>query len=208
MDRSYQKVKRLFDFVAAVLAILLLSPLLGLIALAILISDGGPVFFRQERVGKDGKRFRVFKFRTMITDAESKGLFTHENDPRITRIGKLLRRWSLDELPQLLNVLLGHMSLVGPRPTLPYQVEKYDARQHGRLLVRPGITGLAQVKGRNALTWPEKIELDLEYIQRMSFWLDLKIIFLTIPALFQKKALYKPPEEWDRDPIARKEAGP
>jgi len=204
----YPALKRALDFLAAALGLVLLWPVLALVALAILLEDGRPVLFRQERVGKDGKSFRVFKFRTMIRDAESKGIFTHENDPRITRVGSLLRRWSLDELPQLLNVLMGHMSLVGPRPTLPYQVEKYDARQRGRLLVRPGMTGLAQVRGRNALTWPEKIELDLEYIDRMSLWLDIKVILLTIPALFQKKALYKSPEEWERDPIAKKEAGP
>ena len=190
------------------MALAFLSPLFLVVALAILLDDGRPVFFRQERVGRGGKRFRVFKFRTMVPDAESKGLFTHENDPRITRVGRILRRWSLDELPQLLNVLLGQMSLVGPRPTLPYQTEKYTERQKRRLLVRPGITGLAQVKGRNALSWPEKIELDLQYVDRMSLWLDLKIILMTVPALFKRKTLYKSPEEWERDPIAKKEARP
>jgi len=208
LGRLQEKVKRGFDLFISGMALAFLSPLFLVVALAILLDDGRPVFFRQERVGRGGKRFRVFKFRTMVPDAESKGLFTHENDPRITRVGRILRRWSLDELPQLLNVLLGQMSLVGPRPTLPYQTEKYTERQKRRLLVRPGITGLAQVKGRNALSWPEKIELDLQYVDRMSLWLDLKIILMTVPALFKRKTLYKSPEEWERDPIAKKEARP
>jgi undecaprenyl phosphate N,N'-diacetylbacillosamine 1-phosphate transferase len=203
-----EKVKRGLDLLFASIGLAVLSPLFFLVSLAILMEDGRPVLFRQERVGRNGKRFRIFKFRTMVHDAESKGLFTHENDPRITRVGRILRRWSIDELPQLINVLLGQMSLVGPRPTLPYQTEKYTERQRRRLLVRPGITGLAQVKGRNALSWPEKIELDLQYVERMSLWLDFKIILMTIPALFKRKTLYKAPEEWEKDPIAKKEARP
>lgn len=208
MDRVHEKIKRGFDIIGSLVGLALLLPVFGIISLAIISDNGKPVFFRQERVGRGGRRFRVFKFRTMVRDAESKGLFAHKEDPRITKVGRFLRRWSLDELPQLINVLLGHMSLVGPRPTLPYQVEKYDQRQKRRLLVRPGITGLAQVKGRNALSWPERIEIDLQYLERMSLWLDIRILLMTIPALFQKKTIYKPPEEWERDPIAKKEARP
>lgn len=208
MAGIYPALKRAIDFLAAALGLVLLWPVFALVALAILLDDGKPVFFRQERVGKNGKAFRIFKFRTMFPDAESGGPLTSEDDPRITRAGRFLRRWSLDELPQLINVLLGHMSLVGPRPTLPYQTERYDARQRMRLLVRPGITGLAQVKGRNSLSWPERIELDLQYIEKMSLRFDFRIIFMSVPALIRKKAIYKPPEEWEKDPIAKKEARP
>jgi len=194
-------VKRAADTLAALAALAVLWPVFAGIALAILLDTGRPVFFHQERAGRNGKRFSILKFRTMIRGAESSGLFTSEDDPRITRVGRFLRRWSLDELPQLLNVLAGHMSLVGPRPTLPYQVERYDRRQRGRLLVRPGMTGLAQVRGRNALSWTEKVELDLEYIENMSPWLDLRIILATPPALTRGN-LYRDAGEWESDVIA------
>jgi undecaprenyl phosphate N,N'-diacetylbacillosamine 1-phosphate transferase len=204
----YPALKRALDFLAAALGLALLWPVLAFVALAILLDDGRPVLFRQERVGRGGKRFRVFKFRTMVTAAESGPVFTSGDDPRITRAGRFLRRWSLDELPQLLNVLSGHMSLVGPRPTLPYQVERYDERQIRRLLVRPGITGLAQITGRNSLSWPERIELDLDYLENLGLWLDSKILFFTLPALVRGKTLYRGLDEWQEDPIAGKEARP
>ncbi len=174
------------------MGLILLLPLFGIIAVAIKIDDRGPVFFRQERAGKDGRIFRIYKFRSMVVGAEHKGagVFVEENDSRITRVGKFLRHTSFDELPQLINVLKGEMSLVGPRPTLPYQVERYDARQRKRLTVKPGITGWAQVNGRNFLSWPERIELDLWYVDNWSLRLDFYIFVKTILVLFKQNNLY------------------
>ncbi len=202
---AYQALKRALDFAVALAGLITLAPVLLLIAVAILLDDGLPIFFLQERVGKDGKIFKLVKFRTMKRGSEKGSPIVTENDPRITRVGRFLRRWSLDELPQLWNVLLGHMSLVGPRPALPYQVERYTPRQRRRLSVRPGITGWAQVRGRNALSWPERIELDLEYIEKMSFWFDLKILLLTVPTVLRGGGLYKDTKKWQEDPIARRE---
>jgi lipopolysaccharide/colanic/teichoic acid biosynthesis glycosyltransferase len=164
-----------------------MSPLLGLAALAVKLEDGGPVFYRQLRVGKDGRDFELLKLRTMVVDAERQGAgyAVDRDDPRITRAGRVLRRLSIDELPQLWNVLRGEMSLVGPRPTLRYQVDRYDERQRHRLDVRPGLTGWAQVNGRAALPWDERIELDLWYIEHRSIWVDLKILARTPFALFR-----------------------
>ncbi len=163
------------------------SPLLGLAALAVKLEDGGPVFYRQLRVGKNGRDFELLKLRTMVVDAELKGAgyAVDRDDPRITRAGRVLRRLSIDELPQLWNVLRGDMSLVGPRPTLRYQVDRYDDRQRHRLDVKPGLTGWAQVNGRAALPWDERIELDLWYVEHRSTWIDLKILALTPFALFR-----------------------
>jgi len=163
------------------------SPLLGLAALVVKLEDGGHVFYRQTRVGKDGNEFELLKLRTMVEDAERQGAgyAVAEGDPRITRAGRILRRLSIDELPQLWNVLRGEMSLVGPRPTLRYQVDRYDQRQRHRLDVKPGLTGWAQVNGRAALPWDERIELDLWYIEHRSTRLDLKILALTPLALFR-----------------------
>lgn len=186
-------IKRLIDVTASLLSLIIALPLFAVIAAAIKLDDPGPVFFRQERAGLKRQVFKIFKFRTMVTDAENKGagVFVEEKDPRITGVGNLLRKTSLDELPQLINILKGEMSLVGPRPTLPYQVENYDQRQMERLEVKPGITGWAQVNGRSALTWPERIELDLWYIENWSLWLDLKIILLTFKVVLAKSNLYK-----------------
>ena len=194
-------VKRLVDLLGSLPGLLLISPLLIGVALAIKLDDRGPVFFRQQRAGLKGQTFKIFKFRTMVQNAEKlgAGVFVEEEDPRITRVGKFLRHSSLDELPQLINIVRGEMSLVGPRPTLPYQVEKYDQRQMRRLNVKPGITGWAQVNGRSALTWPERIELDLWYIDNWSLWLDLKIIFKTFLVVLKKGNLYK---TVDHDPIS------
>jgi lipopolysaccharide/colanic/teichoic acid biosynthesis glycosyltransferase len=167
--------------------LLVTSPLLGLAALAVKLEDGGPVFYRQLRVGKNGRDFELLKLRTMVVDAELKGAgyAVDRDDPRITRAGRVLRRLSIDELPQLWNVLRGDMSLVGPRPTLRYQVDRYDDRQRHRLDVKPGLTGWAQVNGRAALPWDERIELDLWYVEHRSTWIDLKILALTPFALFR-----------------------
>ena len=150
-------------------------------ALAILLEDGRPLLFRQVRVGRSGKEFILLKLRTMTTVKRSKDAFPDPQD--FTRIGRVLRRLSIDELPQLINVWRGEMSIVGPRPTLPYQVERYDARQAGRLRVQPGLTGLAQVKGRNQMTWPERIEWDLRYVESQSLRLDLAILARTARAI-------------------------
>lgn len=186
--------KRLFDFLLGGLLTLLALPLMAAIALAIRLTDGPPVLFRQVRAGKDGKPFRIFKFRTMVVDAESKGLglAVAQNDNRITRVGHFLRNTSLDELPQLFNVLRGEMSLVGPRPTVPSQVEQYTPFQRRRLLVRPGITGWAQVNGRNALSWERRIELDVWYVEHWSLMLDLKILWRTARVVLRREGLYGP----------------
>ena len=194
-------MKRLIDILVSSVGLIILSPLFALIALAIRINDKGPIFFSQERAGKNGRVFRVIKFRSMVVNAEKKGagVFVEENDPRITRVGQVLRNYSLDELPQLINVFKGEMSLVGPRPTLPYQMERYDERQWRRLLTKPGITGWAQVNGRSALTWPERIELDVWYVDNMSFWLDMRILVKTILVVLGKQGLYREVKE---DPIS------
>jgi lipopolysaccharide/colanic/teichoic acid biosynthesis glycosyltransferase len=173
--------------IAAALGLILTSPALALAALGIKLEDRGPVLYRQRRVGFHGEDFELLKLRTMVVGAEAQGAgwAVKEGDPRITRIGRVLRRLSLDELPQLWNVVRGDMSLVGPRPTLRYQVEKYTPRQRRRLDVKPGITGWAQVHGRAALPWEERIELDVWYVEHRSPWLDLKILAKTPRALFR-----------------------
>ena len=160
--------------------------MLAAAALAIRLEDGGPVFYRQKRVGQHGCDFELLKLRTMVVGAETQGagFAVNEGDSRITRVGRVLRKLSLDELPQLVNVVRGDMSLVGPRPTLRYQVERYNERQRRRLEVKPGITGWAQVHGRAALPWDERIELDVWYVENRSPWLDLKILARTPRALF------------------------
>ncbi len=177
--------KRFFDLCVGGLVLIIAGPLMVAIALLIKLEDRATVFYRQERIGRNGRPFFLTKFRSMVFGAENKGagILVEKNDARITRIGRVLRKLSLDELTQVFDVLRGDMSIVGPRPGLRYQAELYDREQRRRLLVRPGITGWAQIKGRNAITWPERIRLDLEYIDRMSFRRDLAIIFLTIPAV-------------------------
>jgi lipopolysaccharide/colanic/teichoic acid biosynthesis glycosyltransferase len=193
MTQARRIVKRSFDLVVSAIGFALVAIPFAAIALAIKLDGGGPVFFRQERVGMGGRRFRVWKFRTMVVDAVSKGLgvTVAARDERITRVGRVLRNLGLDELPQFLNVLTGEMSLVGPRPTLAYQVEQYDAAQRRRLEIRPGITSLAVVSGRNALAWKERIELDVWYIDHWSLGLDLKILFRTLwCVLVTREGLY------------------
>ena len=169
--------KRIFDLAMLILVALPALALGSVCALAILLTDGSPVLFRQARAGRGGQPFILLKLRTMTAAGPSDDV--PPDSARITRVGAILRRLSADELPQLINVLRGEMSLVGPRPTLPYQVRRYDSRQFGRLSVRPGMTGLAQVKGRSQMSWAERIEWDLRYAENQSPWLDLKIIVLT-----------------------------
>ena len=174
------------DIALAGTALVVASPLLGLAALAAKLGDRGPVLFRQTRVGKDGVDFELLKLRTMVVGAETigAGFAVDQGDARITRVGRVLRKLSLDELPQLWNVVRGEMSMIGPRPTLRYQVEKYTAHQARRLEVKPGITGWAQVHGRASLPWAERIELDVWYVDHRSARLDLKILAKTPLALF------------------------
>jgi len=179
-------VNRAADVTTASALLVLASPVLALAALTIKLEDGGPVLYRQTRVGKDGVDFELLKLRTMEVGAETKGagFAVDRGDPRITRVGRVLRRLSFDELPQLWNVVRGEMSMIGPRPTLRYQVERYDDRQRRRLDVRPGITGWAQIHGRAALPWDERIELDVWYVEHRSALVDLKILLRTPLALF------------------------
>jgi len=179
-------MNRVADVAIAGAGLALASPLLAAAALAVRLEDGVPVLYRQTRVGRDGENFELLKLRTMVVDAEKlgAGLAVNVGDPRITKVGRILRRLSLDELPQLWNVVRGDMSIVGPRPTLRYQVDTYDERQRHRLDVKPGITGWAQVNGRARLPWSERIELDLWYVENRSALLDLKILLRTPLALF------------------------
>ena len=186
-------MRRLIDIAVAASALVLTSPLLAAAVLAIRLESRGGAIYRQRRAGKDGVAFDVFKLRTMVDGAEhiGAGLAVNAGDSRITRVGALLRRSSLDELPNLFNVLRGDMSLIGPRPTLPVQVAQYSARQRRRLAVKPGITGWAQVNGRASLPWPERIELDLYYIEHRSLALDLKILARTPAMVLGGGGLYK-----------------
>jgi lipopolysaccharide/colanic/teichoic acid biosynthesis glycosyltransferase len=179
-------VNRALDVAGASVALALASPVLAVAALAITLEDGGPVLYRQRRVGRRGDEFELLKLRTMVVGAESQGAgwAVNEGDPRITRVGRVLRRLSLDELPQLWNVVRGEMSLIGPRPTLAYQVERYTPRQRRRLDVKPGITGWAQIHGRARLPWEDRIELDVWYVEHRSPWVDVKILLRTPLALF------------------------
>jgi lipopolysaccharide/colanic/teichoic acid biosynthesis glycosyltransferase len=186
-------IRRALDIAVSCTALLFASPLIALAALAIRLESRGPVIYRQRRSGLHGQEFDVLKLRTMVDGAEhiGAGLAVNEHDSRITRVGALLRRASLDELPNLLNVLRGEMSLIGPRPTLPVQVAQYTERQRGRLGVRPGITGWAQVNGRASLPWSERIELDLFYIEHRSLALDMKILWRTVAMVLGGSDLYK-----------------
>jgi lipopolysaccharide/colanic/teichoic acid biosynthesis glycosyltransferase len=186
-------IRRAIDLLVSTSVLLATSPLLALAAIAIRIESAGHPIYRQRRVGLDEKPFDVLKLRTMVDGAEhiGAGLAVNVNDSRITRVGAFLRRTSLDELPNLLNVLRGEMSLIGPRPTLPVQVEQYTARQRGRLRIKPGITGWAQVNGRTSLPWSERIELDLYYIANRSLVLDLRILWRTVAIVLGGEDLYK-----------------
>jgi len=185
--------RRAIDIAVSACALVVAAPVLAAAMLAIRLESPGPVIFRQRRSGLHGSEFDVLKLRTMVQGAErlGAGLAVNEHDARITRVGALLRRTSLDELPNLLNVLRGEMSLIGPRPTLPVQVAQYTERQRGRLAIKPGITGWAQVHGRASLPWPERIELDLYYIEHRSLALDLQIVWRTLTIVLRGAGLYK-----------------
>jgi lipopolysaccharide/colanic/teichoic acid biosynthesis glycosyltransferase len=186
-------IRRAIDIAVAAALLALTSPLLAIAMIAIRLESHGAVIYRQRRIGKDGVPFDMLKLRTMVDGAEhiGAGLAVNENDSRITRVGSFLRRTSLDELPNLLNVLRGEMSLIGPRPTVPVQVAQYTERQRGRLAIRPGITGWAQVNGRASLPWSERIELDLYYVEHRSLALDLRILARTPSLVFGGSGLYK-----------------
>jgi lipopolysaccharide/colanic/teichoic acid biosynthesis glycosyltransferase len=184
---------RALDLLIAGIGSLLSAPLVGLLALLIRVESPGHPIFRQTRIGRDGEPFQIFKLRTMVRGAEftGAGLAIQEGDDRITRVGAVLRRFSLDELPNLWNVLRGEMAIVGPRPTVPIQVEQYSARQRRRLAVKPGITGWAQVNGRASLPWHERIELDVWYVEHRTLALDLRILLRTLRMVVRGDGLYK-----------------
>ncbi len=186
-------LRRAVDVVVAAVALVVSAPVLALAVAAIRLETRGHAVYRQRRVGRHGEPFDLFKLRTMVAGAESlgSGLAVNEGDPRITRVGAVLRRFSIDELPNLVNVLRGDMAIIGPRPTVPVQVEQYTDRQRGRLAIRPGITGWAQVNGRTSLPWAERIELDLWYIEHRSWRLDLQILLRTASIVVGGEGLYK-----------------
>lgn len=190
-------VKRMIDIVFGFTAITILSPVFIVIAVLIKLTSPGPVLFKQERIGKNGRVFKIYKFRTMIVNAEKIGdglSIKSENDNRITKVGRYLRSSSLDELPQLFNVLIGQMSLVGPRPPVTYHPYKgydhYPEWAKPRFQMRPGITGLAQVKVRNSVSWDDRIRIDIYYIEKFNIWLDFKIMFMTLLKLFKREHIY------------------
>lgn len=195
---SYGTVKTVIDVLLAAFILVLLSPLLCFVCVMVLADSGLPVLFCQDRLGRDGKPFRMYKFRTMVVGAHSMApakedgsLLTSDDDPRITAAGRWLRRTSLDELPQLLNVIAGQMSLVGPRPDLPWQAQYYSEANRIKLSVKPGITGLAQVSGRNRLSWPERLTLDAEYVSKCSFLMDAAIIWRTVGVWLSGRGVYE-----------------
>ncbi len=202
LEGGQRVAKRLFDIVISSVLILLLLPVMAVVALLIKIHDQGPVFFRQDRVGMEGKHFQMIKFRSMVTDAEARlsllkehnegngVLFKMRNDPRVTLVGRVLRKFSLDELPQLFNICVGSMSLVGPRPPLPSEVEDYEHDVRRRLLVKPGLTGLWQVSGRSNLSWQDSVRLDLYYVENWSLAGDLLILMKTFRAVFRGAGAY------------------
>ena len=184
--------KRIFDIFITLPVVVILLPVFVVVSMAIRLTSRGPVIFKQERAGKAGRPFVFYKFRTMKSGIDPFGPSPKSGeDPRLTRVGKFLREYSLDELPQLFNVLKGDMTIVGPRPLYVSQMAEWDERQKKRLLVKPGLTGLAQISGRGQLTREEKLELDVKYVEKTSFWLDTKIILATIARVFRRKDIYE-----------------
>lgn len=195
-------IKRVIDFFGSFIGVIIISPILIIISLLIKLTSNGPIFFKQERLGKDGKTFKILKFRTMVVNAENIGdglTVKSENDNRITKIGKFLRATSLDELPQLFNVILGQMSLVGPRPPVTYYpydgYENYPNWAKKRFSMRPGVTGLTQVTVRNSVSWDERIVVDNKYIDSFSIWFDIKILFSTFQKVFKSQNIYMKSEK-------------
>ncbi|AKP03252.1 sugar transferase [Companilactobacillus pabuli] len=199
----YKGIKRIFDFVASFIGLVLLSPLFLIVAIAIKIEDPkGPVFYSQIRLGKKQEPFKMYKFRSMVVDADKHlkelldeneiegAMFKMKEDPRVTKVGEFIRKYSIDELPQLVNVLLGNMSLVGPRPPLPREVKEYTEYDKLRLAVKPGCTGLWQISGRNDVGFHEMVELDLKYIDHRGFWFDMYVLFKTVGVFVHPNAAY------------------
>lgn len=202
-DSTFVITKRLFDIAFSTIGLLAILPMLLIVAVWIKLDSKGSIFFFQQRVGKNGKHFKMFKFRSMYIDAEARKaallaqnemqggvLFKMKHDPRVTRVGRFIRKFSIDELPQLWNVLIGDMSLVGPRPALPKEVAEYTIDQCQRLAVTPGITCIWQVSGRSDVPFEQQVEMDLEYIHTQSFWNDIRLLALTIPAVLKAKGAY------------------
>lgn len=201
-SQTYKFLKRLFDIVLSSVAIVCLSPVFLLTAVAIRLEDGGPAIFTQQRTGKDMQPFKMYKFRSMYVNADEKmaelledneqagPAFKIKNDPRITKVGRFIRKVSIDELPQLLNIIKGDMSIVGPRPILTFQMEECNAYERQRVIVQPGLTCYWQIGGRANIKWNEWVELDLNYIEDMSLWTDFKMILKTIPAVFDSEGAY------------------
>lgn len=200
--RSYFVMKRALDIAVSMTGLITLAPLFIVVAIAIYLDSGGPVIFAQTRVGQKGHKFKMLKFRSMITGAESLlselmdqneadgPVFKIRDDPRLTRVGKLIRKTSIDELPQLINVLRGDMSLVGPRPPLPAEVEQYTPYQKQRIMVIPGITCFWQISGRSHVSFEDWVEMDLKYIRERNLWLDISIVLLTLPVVLKGKGAY------------------
>ena len=190
--KLYEIAKRGIDFIVSLLALIILSPVFAVIAVAIKSGGKGPIIFRQERAGKGGRPFVFYKFRTMKADVEPFGPSPKSSsDERLTKVGRILREYSFDELPQLYNVLRGDMSLIGPRPLYISQIPEWDERQKKRLLIRPGLTGLAQIRGRGGLTREEKLELDVKYVETMGFLADIKIAVATVSHILGRKGIYE-----------------
>lgn len=197
--RVYEIFKRIIDIIGAGLGLILLSPIIAIVACAVKVTSKGPIFFSQKRVGKNGELFEMYKFRSMVVNAEelkenlenqnemSGPMFKIKDDPRVTKVGKFIRKTSIDELPQLWNILKGDMSLVGPRPSLPKEVEQFDNWMFKRLSVRPGLTCYWQVSGRNNIDFEDWMKLDVKYVEERNIWIDIKLIFKTIFVLFGDK---------------------
>ena len=203
----YRTLKRLFDALVGGTMLVVLSPLLLAVAVAIRVSSPGPAIFRQERTGKGGRPFALYKFRTMRLDVDPFGPSPKSGaDPRLTRIGRLLLEYSLDEVPQLVNIVIGDMSLIGPRPLYVSQMAEWDERQRKRLLVKPGLTGLAQISGRGGLTVEEKLELDVQYVEHAGLRLDARILRATLTQLFARQGIYE--KQYSRTEGTRGRSGP
>jgi exopolysaccharide biosynthesis polyprenyl glycosylphosphotransferase len=205
ISNTNELIKRWFDIILSTVLLVIFSPFIIIIALVIKITSPGEVVYRQQRLGRHGEIFYLLKFRSMVKNAEfiGSGMLLEENDARVTSVGKFLRKTSLDELPQLINVLKGEMSMVGPRPAPVFHLPKYDNEQRRRLQMRPGITGWAQVNGRVALYWPKRIELDLWYIDHYSLGLDLLILLKTAWTVFDRKSSAARPDRKDVDPFMK-----
>jgi lipopolysaccharide/colanic/teichoic acid biosynthesis glycosyltransferase len=200
ISKPEEFLKRSCDIVGSGLGIVVLSPVILVTMLAVKLSSPGPVFYKQKRLGKDGVPYEIFKLRTMMDKAPDLknadgSMLTTASDPRVTKVGKFLRRTSLDEIPQLFNALIGNMSLVGPRPDRADQLSLYDPGEERKLLMKPGITGLAMVRGRNSIPWKRRVAIDIEYIENYSLWLDAKIFFTTVPIVLLGRGVNAPPEE-------------